>query len=111
MQAKIVIERHVAEGKEARALDIVVEMRAMATRQAGYISGETLIDMGDHAIIIVLSTWRSVRDWRRWEAHADRALFEDMLAPLLDAPAVVRLCADAGELRAEGEGASTHLLV
>ena len=111
MQAKIFIERHVVPGSEARALDILVEMRALATRQTGYISGETLVDVDDHAAMIVVSTWRSVQDWKRWANHSDRILLEDMLNPLLASSPRFHICADAGELRAEGEGASSQLLV
>ncbi len=111
MQAKIVIERHVQPGSEAQSLDILVEMRALATRQTGYISGETLIDVSDHSTMIVVSTWRSVQDWKRWEGHSDRIRLEDMLTPLMASSPIVHICADAGEMRVEGEGASSHLLV
>ena len=111
MQAKIVIQRHVMPGQEAQSLDLVVEMRSLATRQAGYISGETLIDTRDHSTIIVMSTWRSVQDWKRWERHPDRIRLEGMLAPLLESTPQVRVCADAGELRVEGEGASGQFLI
>ena len=111
MQAKIVIERHVMPGSEAQALDILVEMRSLATRQTGYISGETLLDVSDHATMIVVSTWRSVQDWKRWEGHIDRVRLEGMLNPLQASTPIVHVCADAGEMRAEGEGASSQLLV
>lgn len=111
MQAKIVIQRHVLPGHEAQSLGLVVEMRSLATRQAGYISGETLIDTSDHSTIIVMSTWRSVQDWKQWERHPDRVRLEGMLKPLLESGPEVRVCADAGELRAEGEGASGQFLI
>ena len=111
MQAKIVIERHVIPGREAQALDILVEMRAMATRQTGYISGETLVDVGDNSTMIVVSTWRSIQDWKQWEGHSDRMRFEDMLSPMMVSPPTVHICADAGEMRLESEGASGQLLV
>ncbi len=111
MQAKIVIERHVTPGRESQALDIAVEMRSVATKQPGYISGETLIDTEDHGTIIVVSTWRSVQDWKRWEGHDDRRRIEGYLAPLLSRPAIVRVCADAGEFRAGREGSSASLYV
>ena len=111
MQAKIVIERHVLPGSEARSLDILVEMRSLATRQTGYISGETLVDVSNHATMIVLSTWRSVQDWQRWAGHSDRRRLEDMLHPMMASSTIVHICADAGELRAGGGGASSHILV
>ena len=111
MQAKIVIERHVASGRESQALDIAVEMRSVATKRPGYISGETLIDTENHGTIIVVSTWRSVQDWKRWEGHDDRRRIEGYLAPLLSRPAIVRVCADAGEFRAGREGSSAGLYV
>ena len=110
MQAKIVIERHVLPGSEARSLDILVEMRSLATRQSGYISGETLVNVSDHSTMIVVSTWRSVQDWQRWAGHSDRRRLEDMLHPMASST-IVHICADAGELRAGGGGASSHILV
>ena len=110
MQAKIVIERHVLPGSEARSLDILVEMRSLATRQTGYISGETLVDVSNHATMIVLSTWRSVQDWQRWAGHSDRRRLEDMLHPMMASSTIVHVCADAGELRAGGgRGFEPHL--
>ena len=111
MQAKIVIQRQVNSGRETQSLDLLVEMRSLATRQAGYISGETLIDTSDHSTIIVMSTWRSVQDWKNWEQHPDRIRLDEMLEPLLASSPEVRVCADAGELRAEGEGASGQFLI
>lgn len=111
MQAKIVIERHIKPGQEGQALAIAVEIRSIATRQPGYISGETLIDTSDHGTIIVVSTWRSVEDWKRWEVHDDRKRLEDYLTPLLSQPTVVRTCADAAEYRIPAEGPSQDMYI
>ncbi|MFQ5934347.1 MAG: antibiotic biosynthesis monooxygenase family protein [Dehalococcoidia bacterium] len=104
MQAKVLIERHVAPLQESHALAIATELRAAAIRQPGYISGETLIDIGDSSTIIVVSTWRTVEDWKRWESSVERKRLEANMEPLLSQPTIVRLCADAVESLATAPG-------
>ena len=104
MQAKVMIERHTAPHQENHALAIATELRAAAIRQPGYISGETLIDIDDHKTIVVVSTWRSMEDWKRWEASEERDRLEANMAPLLSQPPTIRICADVAERSSEATG-------
>ncbi len=101
MQAKVVIERHTAPHQEHHVLAIATELRAAAIRQPGYISGETLIDVEDHTALVVISTWRDIEDWRRWESSEERKRLETNMAPLLSRSPRVRVCADLSEQQAE----------
>ena len=98
MQAKVIIERLTAPHQESHAMAIATELRAAGIRQPGYISGETLIDINDHTSIVVVSTWRNLQDWERWESSEERHRLEENMAPLLSRPPRVRVCSDVGEL-------------
>lgn len=94
MQAKVLIERHTAPHQAHHVLAIATELRAAAIRQPGYISGESLIDINDNTAIVIISTWRDITDWRRWEGSDERRMLEENIAPLLSQPPLVRVCAD-----------------
>lgn len=97
MQAKVLIERHTAPHQAHHVLAIATELRAAAIRQPGYISGESLIDIDDNTALVVISIWRDIEDWRRWEASEERRMLEDNIVPLLSRPPLVRVCTDLSE--------------
>ncbi len=97
MQAKVLIERHTAPHQAHHVLAIATELRAAAIRQPGYISGESLIDIEDNTALVVISIWRDIEDWKRWESSEERRMLEDNIAPLLSRPSLVRVCTDLSE--------------
>ena len=97
MHTKVVIERHTAPHQEHHALAIATELRAAAIRQPGYISGESLIDVNDHTGLVVISTWRDIEDWKRWEVSEERINLEKNMVPLLKNPPNIRICIDLAE--------------
>lgn len=72
MAIKIIIRRKVKKGKEAQLSPLLVEMRAKAITHPGYISGETLRNVQDPQDYIVISTWKSIEDWKAWEVNRGR---------------------------------------
>ena len=42
------------------------EIRALATVQPGYISGETITNLDDPNEMIIISTWESKKAWDEW---------------------------------------------
>jgi heme-degrading monooxygenase HmoA len=62
---RIIVERHCRPGKETQLENLLVELRSMATRQRGYISGETLRAVDDSSLWLVISTWTDVDMWRK----------------------------------------------
>ena len=56
----------------------------MATMQLGYISGETLncIEPPDDNDYLVISTWQSVEDWKRWLHSKDRSAIQEKIDTL-----------------------------
>lgn len=55
---------------------MLTELRSMAMRQPGYISGETMRNVNDPSEFLVISTWKSVEDWQRWFADKRREKLE-----------------------------------
>ena len=84
MAVKIIINRRVAKDKEAELLPLVIQLRALATAQPGYISGETLRNMDDPEESLVISTWSSVENWKAWLSSRQRAEVQEKIDSLLD---------------------------
>ena len=72
MAIKIIIRRKVPKSKEAQLLPLLLELRSKATTQPGYISGETLRNLKEPEDYVVISTWKSVDDWKTWEGNKGR---------------------------------------
>jgi heme oxygenase (mycobilin-producing) len=91
MAVKVLIERRVLPGQERKALELLRSLRARCLDEPGYISGETLRDSEDPHLIVVISTWFGLMDWRRWHSSAERKQFESNLRALLASPERVRV--------------------
>lgn len=83
MTVKIIIKRKVPKEKEAELLPLLIELRALATAQPGYVSGETLRNVDDPKDYIVISTWQSIDDWRTWAVNMRRVEVQDKVDALL----------------------------
>jgi len=64
---------------------LLTELRSMAFRQPGYISGETMRNVSDPAEFLVISTWKSTEDWQRWFADKRRTNIEGKVDAILGA--------------------------
>ncbi len=91
MAVKVFIERRVLPGQERRVLDLLKRLRVRCLEEQGYISGETLRDSEDARIIIVISNWFGLMDWRRWHQSAERKTIESEIRIHLAAPERVRV--------------------
>ncbi|MAL98613.1 antibiotic biosynthesis monooxygenase family protein [Hydrocarboniclastica marina] len=81
---KIMIERHIAP-----TLEIPYEERARnvlqtAVKSPGFISGETYRNAQDPNHRFLISTWRSLADWKRWESSLERRVMMEPLFPMMD---------------------------
>ena len=83
MAVKIIIKRKVPKEKEADLLPLLIELRAKATSQPGYISGETLRNVDDPEDYVVISTWQSVEAWKAWQSSGERKTLHEKVASLL----------------------------
>ena len=83
MAIKIFIKRTVPEGKAKEIIPLFREIRSLATNHFGYISGETLRSMDRPDLFLVISTWHSSKDWKKWLASEDRKKIQDKIDALL----------------------------
>ena len=86
---RVVIQRHLKEGKKGDLLPLLRALRTAAMNYSGYIHGESLVGTDDPSIISVLSTWRSLEDWKAWEKSGQRVkLYEKIESLLVEKPRV-----------------------
>lgn len=71
--------------------EMLIELRAMAYYQAGYISGETMRNVDDPNEYLVISTWKSLEAWQRWFANEKRAELEGKVDALLGSPTIYKV--------------------
>lgn len=83
MAVKIVIKRKVPKEKENELLPLIKELRILTTRQKGYISGETLRRIDKPGETVVVSTWETAADWKRWVASQERSVLQLRIDTLL----------------------------
>ncbi|MGO9136184.1 MAG: antibiotic biosynthesis monooxygenase family protein [Syntrophales bacterium] len=90
---RVVIERYCKPGKEAQLRDLLKELRMAAMNQYGYISGETLCELDNPSLFIVISTWAALDAWRAWEVSQRRLLIEERIDSLITGEKNLRILA------------------
>ena len=83
MAVKILIKRKVASDKAREMIPLFRQMRALATNQPGYISGETLKRLDSEDEFLIISTWHSSDDWNTWLHNEDRKKMSEKIDALL----------------------------
>ncbi|RLA94056.1 MAG: antibiotic biosynthesis monooxygenase [Deltaproteobacteria bacterium] len=91
MAVKVIIERRLKEGKEGELAQLLRQLRAKALLASGYISGQTLRSVDDPRLYLVISTWKSLEDWRNWEKDSERNELQRKIDELLEEPAKFRI--------------------
>ena len=78
MAVGILIRRVTSDGRDAKVLlPHIVELRALAVRQPGYISGETLFDLDRKNECLVISRWTTLDHWQKWMRDPRRIELDD----------------------------------
>jgi len=77
MAVKILITRSIGQEVAPVVRPLIVELRAHAKKQPGYISGETLKCIDRPGEYLVISTWQSLDEWNRWLNSQERKIIED----------------------------------
>lgn len=83
MTVKIAIKRYVPKEKEKELLPLIRQLRILTNRQKGYISGETLRPIDKPGETVVISTWETGEDWKRWFSSPERAEVQRKIDALL----------------------------
>lgn len=83
MSLKVIIKRPANEEVADFLEPLLDELRRHAVRQPGYISGETLKRIDGPPETIVISTWNSVDDWKKWLSSQERTDIQTKIDTLL----------------------------
>jgi heme-degrading monooxygenase HmoA len=86
MAIRIIIDRKVKKGKESEFARMLRELRSKAIPSKGYISGETLRAQGDPQNYVVITTWQSLEDWKKWEKQPERKEIHARIEKLMSRP-------------------------
>jgi len=83
MAVKIFIKRKVKSENIMELTSLLKKLRSLTINQQGYISGETLrrVDVPDECMVI--STWRTVEDWKAWVKNEKRIAVQNEIDRLL----------------------------
>jgi heme-degrading monooxygenase HmoA len=91
MAVRIIIDRKVKKGKEEDFAKLLREMRSKAVPSKGYISGETLRALEDPQNYIVITTWQSVEEWKKWEKNPERRKIHVKIEKLMARPTETKI--------------------
>jgi heme oxygenase (mycobilin-producing) len=84
---KIVLIHYTKDRESSKELvKVIKKVRAVASKQPGFITGETLVNAENPCHIIVISTWRSAEDWKNWDESSARAATKPDIQRLLVEP-------------------------
>ena len=83
MAVKILIKRKVPADRAKEMISLFRQMRALATNQPGYISGETMKRLDTADDFLIISTWQTSDDWKKWLASPERAEIQSKIDALL----------------------------
>ena len=83
MAVKIIIKRIVPENKAEALKPLLQKLRNLAMLQPGYISGETFKRIDQPGESLVVSTWKSMEDWRKWVVNDTRKRTQEKIDHLL----------------------------
>ncbi len=80
---KVLIKRYVRAHDSDRLIGLLLDLRAAALHQPGYVSGETVTRGEDPVEVLAIGTWLSEDHWKAWSTSEQRHELEDMVTALL----------------------------
>ena len=83
---KVMIKRHIKEGKAKDVFALLKEQRVKAMNQRGHLKGETLMSYQNPNCLLVISAWQSMENWLAWKESEDRRANEAKLEHFLESP-------------------------
>ena len=72
MPVQIIIKRKLKIDNAEKLIPLLDQLRDLAKKQPGYISGETLRSLDDHEDYLVISKWETAADWEKWLGSKER---------------------------------------
>jgi heme oxygenase (mycobilin-producing) len=83
MVVKVILLRRVPAEVADELKPMLMELRALALAQPGYISGETLMNADDPEEYLVISTWADIQYWNTWLNNPERMMVQRAIDTLL----------------------------
>ena len=68
---RVIIEREVAEGLEEFYESAIANLLGVMANAAGYLSGESLVDIHRPNRYVVVTRWVDEAAWNRWQSQAN----------------------------------------
>jgi heme-degrading monooxygenase HmoA len=94
MSIEVMIQRKIKQGPQARKLvPLILQLRALATYQMGYISGRTLYNVENPEDCLVVSEWQTLEDWYGWMKSEKRTRIQNQIDELTGEPTEYRIYA------------------
>ena len=72
MPVQVIIKRKWQTDNPEALFPLLAELRSLAKKQTGYISGETLRSLDDPDDYMVISKWETADDWQKWLQSKER---------------------------------------
>ena len=72
MPVQVIIKRKIHINNPEALLPLLTKLRNHAKVQPGYISGQTLKNIDNPEEYLVVSTWNTAADWKRWFQSKER---------------------------------------
>jgi len=80
---RVIIEREVAEGLEEFYESAIANLLGAMSNAAGYLSGESLVDIRQPNHYVVVTRWVDESAWNRWYRSSERQQMLDAIRPFL----------------------------
>ena len=88
MAIGVLIKRVTKPGVDAKELmHLIVELRSLAVRQPGYISGETFFNLDRPEECVVIGRWTSLGYWQQFNKNKRRIELIDNIEKQLESKA------------------------
>ena len=72
MPIQVIIKRKWQTDNPEALFPLLTELRSLAKKQPGYISGETLRSLDDPENFLIISIWETADDWKKWIQNKKR---------------------------------------
>ena len=68
---------------------ILMQLRSHAMQYPGFVSAENLVSEEDSSVVIIISTWETIENWRTWvRSRRTQDLFQQAQAVVAEAARV-----------------------
>ena len=85
MSISVIIQREFDEKVNAEKLaPLIMKLRTLATSQQGYLTGQTFRSLDREGEYLVISTWCSLGEWKRWRDSEERMELQRQIDELLE---------------------------